>query len=217
MNNVIIKVRIDTMMSVSSAVLNRPHLGEPRLSRAELVHLVVELGHPFADVALEGVDFQISILDEDDLADHRVLPPELVVIYRVQKQRRLVLPILGVDDESLWFGSSIPLFKKPLGIVVEMTIDACLDGVSYDRQGVALLLRSIIVEFGHDVLLVALQRRGRVLGFVVLLVLVTHQLTFFLHDIAEEVLDHRSLPLFGLLLLGLICGHQQIIVRVQLL
>ena len=181
------------------------------------MHLVVELRHPLADVAFEGVDLQIAIFDEDDLADHRVLPAELVVVDGIQEERCLALAILGIDDEPLWLRSAVPLLEEPLGVVVEMAVDASFNGVTNDRQGVALLLRPIAVQFGHDVVLVTLERGGGVLGVFFLLVLVAHQLTFFLHDVAEQVLDDRSLFLFGLLLLGLVGGHQQVVMGVQLL
>lgn len=181
------------------------------------MHFVVELGHPFADVALECVDLQIAIFYEYNLANHCVLPAELVVIYWVQKEWRLVLSILCVDHESLGLASSISLLKLPFGVVIEMAIDACFDWVANDCQGVALLLGSIIVQFGDNVIFVVLERRCRVIFIVVFLILLADHLTFFFHDVAKQILHDRSLLLLRLLLFRSVGRDEQVIVWIQLL
>jgi len=50
------------------------------------VHLVVELWDPFADFLFEGVDLDVTILQEDDFADLLMLPPELVILNGRQEQ-----------------------------------------------------------------------------------------------------------------------------------
>lgn len=176
------------------------------------MHFVVELGHPFADVALECVDLQVAIFYEYDLANHGVLPAEFVIIYRVQEEWCLVLSILCVDHESLRLGSSISLLKLPFVVIVEMAIDASFDWVTYDCQGVTLLLWSIIVQFGNYIIFMVLEWRRRVIFIVVFLVLLAHHLALLFHDVAKQVLHDRALLLLRLLLFRSVGRDEQVIV-----
>jgi len=76
------------------------------------VHLVVELGHPLADVSFECAHLQVSVFDEYYFADHWILSPEFIVFDWVQKQRAtaflasILVSTIGIDDEPLGLDQS---------------------------------------------------------------------------------------------------------------